>query len=114
MILGINYRDEIIKNQLYTCKNGNTKEFIAKQLAEKILDDNQYTPIYVEFLKVQKRHPELKELMKELKIKTREKLKKTLKDMPDNNILNDDFFTDFINSLILGVNCCLESRKFSK
>lgn len=29
--------------------------------------------------------------------------------MPD-NILNDDFFTDFINSLILGVNC-LESRE---
>src|SRR3712207_3093901 len=63
MILGIDYRNEIIKDHLSECKMGGEKEFMAKQLVDKILDENPYMPLYVEFLIAKKRNRELSDLI---------------------------------------------------
>lgn len=103
MILGIEYRNEIIKEHLSECKYGREDDFMAKQLVDKILDDNQYMPLYVEFLIAKKRNTELSKLMDELQEKTKEKFKVLLNDVPDwianQNIFQ--FITDFMNALII-------------
>ncbi len=75
MIFGIEYRNEIIKNHLNECKKGYEKQFVARQMVDKMLDDNPYMPLYVELLRNKKRNPELIKLMFELQEKTKERIK---------------------------------------
>ena len=50
MLNGIKYRDEIIREHLAKSQKNVTKEFMAKELVTKIIDDNLYMPLYIEFL----------------------------------------------------------------
>lgn len=105
MIKGIEYRNEIIKNHLYEYQKGHEREFIAKQIVDKIIDDNRYMPLYVEFLIYKKRKPELNDLMLELQnhMKSSFELREEFTDW----MFNPDVFefvTHFINSMIVGAN----------
>ena len=112
MIFGIEYRNEIIKSHLNKCKKGYEKQFIAKQIVDKMLDNNPYMPLYVELLRNKKRNPELIKLMFELQEKTKERIK----DVFDStfiyfiNINNFQFLTDFINSIIMSADL-LDARE---
>jgi len=103
MILGIDYRNEIIKDHLSECKMGGEKEFMAKQLVDKILDENPYMPLYVEFLIAKKRNRELSDLMFELQEETKEKFK-TITSGESGWLFDESLFqvlTDFINAMIV-------------
>lgn len=50
MLSGIEYRNEIIKEHLSKSKINVTNEFMAKELVTKMIDDNHYMPLYIEFL----------------------------------------------------------------
>ena len=112
MILGIEYRNRIIKEHLSECEKGAENRFMAKQLIDKIIDDNPYMPLYIEFLIAKKRNPELNSLMLELQEQTKERFKTVMNDVPawlsDSNIFQ--FVTDFINSLIIASDI-LEARE---
>lgn len=103
MLFGIDYRNEIIKRHLDKCKKGYEKEFIARQMVDKMLDDNQYMPLYVELLRNKKRKPELNKLMLELQEKTKERIVEVFGNYFANSIdiNNFQFLTDFINSIIM-------------
>lgn len=112
MLCGIEYRNEIIKEHLLESKNKLTKEFMAKEIVTKIIDDNQYMPLYIEFLIAKKRNPELNKVMVELKEQTKEKFKTVMTEVPGwiANYEMFEFVSDFINSMILGANV-LEARE---
>lgn len=115
MLSGIDYRNEIIKNDLNQYKDIND-EFMAKEMTNKIIDDNPYMPLYIEFLIAQKRNPELKEIMLELQEKTKERFEKIfnkeLEWLKDKNIFQ--FITDFINAMILASNILEAREHFTK
>ena len=50
MLYGIEYRNTIIKDHLMESKKAVTEDFMAKEIVEKIIDDNPYLTLYVEFL----------------------------------------------------------------
>ncbi len=112
MLLGIEYRNAIIKEHLYECKKGYEDQFMAKQLVDKILDDNPYMHLYVEFLIAKKRNPELNNLMTELQKQTRDTFQTVMNDVPEwlfhQNIFQ--FITDFINAFIMASDV-LDSRE---
>lgn len=112
MISGIEYRNDIIKEHLDECKKGFEKKFMARQLVEKILDDNPYMPLYVEFLIAKKRNPELNNLMIDLQEQTKESFKTIMDDasswMFDQDVFQ--FLTDFINAMIMASEV-LEARE---
>ncbi|MGF3076543.1 TetR/AcrR family transcriptional regulator [Facklamia sp. P12955] len=111
MVDGIHYRNEVIKSNLSEFKQGYEIEFIAKQLVEKILDDNLYMEIYVQFLIEKKRSKKLNSIFNQLKAQSREEFSQLQRNVPE-FLLNDalyDFVTDFINSMILGADI-LEAR----
>ena len=103
MLNGIKYRDEIIREHLAKSQKNVTKEFMAKELVTKIIDDNLYMPLYIEFLIAKKRNPELCELMVELQEQTKERLKismnEELKWINEANIFQ--LVTDFTNAMII-------------
>lgn len=119
MISGIEYRNKIITEHLSECKKGCVNEFMAKQMVDKILDDNPYMPLYVEFLIAKKRNSALNNLMKDLQEQTRESFKTLINELPewviDENIFQ--FVTDFMNSMIMASNvldareCLSKNRK---
>ncbi len=112
MVLGIEYRIEIIKEHLDDCKKGYEKEFMVKEIVDKTLDDNPYMPLYVEFLINKKRNPELNHLMIELQEQTKERFKMVMNDTPG-WIFNKEVFqllTDFINAIIVASDV-LEARE---
>lgn len=115
MIFGIEYRNKIIKNHLDECKKGYEKQFVAKQMVDKMLDDNPYMPLYVELLRNKKRNPELIKLMFELQEKTKERIKDVFDSSFFNsiNISNFQFLTDFMNSIIMSADL-LDARESFK
>lgn len=115
MLFGIEYRNEIIKENLKYCKKGYEKQFIAKQMVDKVLDDNPYMPLYVELLRNKKRNPELNKLMIELQEKTRERISSEFSDIIgcSMNIKVFKLLTDFMNSIIMSVDL-LDTRESFK
>lgn len=115
MLRGIDYRNEIIKKNLGELKKGYEKEFMAKQVVDKILDSNPYIPLYVEFLVAQKRNEELRNLMLELQQSTKEKFKNLLGGDKEYQINESmfKFFTDFLNAMILGANVLSARETFT-
>ncbi|WP_159564203.1 TetR/AcrR family transcriptional regulator [Streptococcus halichoeri] len=112
MIYGIEYRNEIIKEHLGESKKIVTKEFMAKEVVTKMIDDNPYMPLYIEFLIAKKRNPELNTLMIELQEHTKESFKTVMSEVP-RWISDSDRFqlvTDFINAIILASDV-LEARE---
>ena len=116
MIFGIKYRNAIIKEHLNECESGHEMEFMAKQFVDKIIDDNPYMPLYVEFLIAKKRNPELEGMMHELQEQTNDSLKKLVNE--DSGWLFDtDFFdilTDIINAFILASDVLGARENFKK
>ena len=111
MIFGIEYRNEIIKNHLNECKKGYEKQFVARQMVDKMLDDNPYMPLYVELLRNKKRNPELIKLMFELQEKTKDVFDSSF--FNSVNISNFQFLTDFMNSIIMSADL-LDARESFK
>ena len=103
MIYGIEYRNEIIKEHLGESQELATKEFMVKELVTKMLDDNPYMPLYVEFLLAKKRNPELQTLMLELQEHTKEGFQAFMSDVPKWIFDSErfQFVSDFINAMIL-------------
>lgn len=116
MLNGIKYRDEIIREHLAKSQKNVTKEFMAKELVTKIIDDNLYMPIYIEFLIAKKRNPELCELMVELQEQTKERLKismnEELKWINEANIFQ--LVTDFTNAMIIAADVLDARENFAK
>lgn len=108
---GIEYRNQVIKSKIGEFKNDEI-EFMAERFYEKIVDDNPYMGIYIEFLLLKSKNPKLKTLFKILKEKTRKELFSFFEKLP-NSFIDDEKYTmltDFINSLILGAGV-LDARK---
>ena len=103
MLEGIEYRNNIIHDHISECSSGCEIEFMAKQMVDKVIDDHEYMPIYVEFLIEKKRNIELQKLFEELKMQTLKRFKEIMKDMPDYffNKSTFDLVTDFLNAMIL-------------
>ena len=112
MIYGIEYRNNILKEHMNECYIKGEDSFIAEQLVEKIVDNNPYMPLYVEFLMVKKRKPELNELMDELQELTRQSFEKMIVNKPNWLIDIDKFqlLTDFTNAMIIASDV-LEARE---
>lgn len=108
---GIEYRNQVIKSKIGEFKNDEI-EFMAERFYEKIVDDNPYMGIYIEFLLLKSKNPKLETLFKILKEKTRKELLSFFEKLP-NSFIDDEKYTiltDFINSLILGAGV-LDARK---
>lgn len=108
---GIEYRNQVIKSKIGEFKNDEI-EFMAERFYEKIVDDNPYMGIYIEFLLLKSKNSKLKTLFKILKEKTRKELFSFFEKLP-NSFIDDEKYTmltDFINSLILGAGV-LDARK---
>lgn len=116
MLNGIKYREEIIREHLIKSQKNVTKEFMAKELVTKIIDDNPHMPLYVEFLIAKKRNSELGNLMIELQEQTKERFKILIKEEPkwiiDSNIFQ--LVTDFANAMILASNILDARENFTK
>ncbi len=115
MLFGIEYRNEIIKKHLNERKNLSNNQFIAKQIVDKIIDENPYMPLYVEFLISKKRRPELNDLMEYLQEKTKERLKIIFDD--DSRLFETNIFlfvNDFINALIVASDVLEARENFKK
>ena len=115
MLSGIEYRKTIIKDHMDECKKGHEMEFMAKQFVDKIIDDNPYMPLYVEFLIAKKRNPELEEIMHELQKQANDSLSSVIGESRwsfDTNIFNVS--TDVMNALILASNILGARENFKK
>lgn len=116
MRFGIEYRNNVIKEHLSECKEGEEMQFMARQLVDKIIDDNPYMPLYVEFLIAGKRNPELKTMMLDLQTETMESFKGVFED--DSKWLFNpsvfQFITDYMNALILASNILEARENFKK
>lgn len=114
MAVGIEYRNAIIKEKLGECVD--EKRFMAKQLTDKILDENPYVPIYIEFLISQKRNPQLKSMMTDLQEMTMERFQKVMPNATDwvfdQRLVS--FTVDFVNALTLAVNILDARDSFHK
>lgn len=112
MMSGIDYRNEFIREHFRECKKGHEKQFMSEQFFEKIVSDNPYVPLYVEFLVAKKRNPKLQHLMDELQQKTKEKFSEMQDGSYDFSFLDGAFrfLTDFINAMIMASDI-LEARE---
>ena len=116
MRFGIEYRNNVIKEHLSECKEGEEMQFMARQLVDKIIDDNPYMPLYVEFLIAKKRNPELNAIMLDLQAETMDSFKGVFED--DSKWLFNpsvfQFITDYMNALILASNILEARENFKK
>ena len=116
MRFGIEYRNNVIKEHLSECKEGEEMQFMARQLVDKIIDDNAYMPLYVEFLIAKKRNPELNAMMLDLQAETMDSFKGVFED--DSKWLFNpsvfQFVTDYMNALILASNILEARENFKK
>lgn len=116
MIFGIEYRNKIIKEHLSKEKQIKNVDFMVGELVDKMIDDNPYMPLYIEFLIAKKRNPELSNLMVELQEQTKESFKMIFDDVPP-WIYNPDtfqFITDFINAIIVASDVLGARENFRK
>lgn len=116
MLSGIEYRNEIIKEHLSKSKINVTNEFMAKELVTKMIDDNHYMPLYIEFLIAKKRNPELKNLMIQLQDQAKESFKILMSQTPRwiSDADSFQFITNFINAMILGSDVLEARENFAK
>ena len=116
MRFGIEYRNNVIKEHLSECKKGEEMQFMARQLVDKIVDDNPYMPLYVEFLIAKKRNPELNAMMLDLQAETMDSFKGVFED-DSKWLFNPSVFqvvTDYMNALILASNILEARENFKK
>ncbi|EGJ27248.1 TetR/AcrR family transcriptional regulator [Streptococcus porcinus] len=106
MLEGLTYRNKIIQEHFEECQAGHETEFLVNQLVDKVIDDNDLMPLYVEFLIEKKRNPELNSIFESLKEQSLLDLKRIMPSLP--TILEQkesyDLLTDVINGMILASN----------
>ncbi|MDO4594612.1 MAG: TetR/AcrR family transcriptional regulator [Tissierellia bacterium] len=104
MAKGIQQRNEKIEEKLDQLDYDHLNDFIAHRITEKILDNNDKSKIYVEFLLAKKEDLKLEELYKRLQKKTKEEILKYFRRIPE--YLKDQkksiFICEYVNSLIIG------------
>nr|WP_308550929.1 TetR/AcrR family transcriptional regulator [uncultured Peptostreptococcus sp.] len=103
MILGCEYRFDLMNKRMEEESGNLTNELMAKIIVDKCLDDNEYMPIYVMFLQEIQENEELRRLYSEIKDTNMEKLQSILVRMGYKPLSRDfcDYLTDIINSIIL-------------
>ncbi|VTS29207.1 tetR family transcriptional regulator [Streptococcus porcinus] len=82
MLEGLTYRNKIIQEHSDECQAGRETEFLVKQLVDKVLDDNDLMPLYVEFLIEKKRNSELNSIFESLKEQSLLDLKTIMPSVP--------------------------------
>lgn len=104
MVEGICYRNDVIKSAMASYDGSIDREFVAESIVEKMLDDNPYMPVYVQFLIAKRRNEKLEKLFLKLKEQTLEELNALLFSEGGVQMNEDmlDLLTDFINMVILG------------
>lgn len=99
---GIKYRVKALQS-ISTCStNRNKIDLIAESMFEKIIDQNPYMDIYVQFLISKNKRPQLEQLFQQLKAETAKEFEQlqNFKDLiPDPYMY--DFITDVINGLLI-------------
>lgn len=112
MYQGLEYRLRVIESHKRENKAENVIDFIADSIFEKIVDDNPFMDIYVQFLIAKKNNEKLENLFNTLKEETMKEFEKDFSEFSDTFVMNKnyDLITDFINSMILGSNL-LNGRK---
>lgn len=115
MYMGMEYRLAIIRDTAKEARKGEELDFAARKILEKILDDNRYMEIYVQFLMAKKNNPKLEKLFEELKENSRVELQKELGGIYEITEDEDkfDMLTNFMNSMIMGAEIlsCRENFK---
>lgn len=116
MLQGMNYRNQIIKEHLPECKKGEEEKFMAGQMVDKVIDDNPYMPLYIEFLLAKRRNPEWNDLMSELQEQTRESFHSIMRDIPKgiSEPESFQFLTHLINALLLASEVLEARENFKK
>lgn len=102
-----------LKNQNKNTRNKFCLDFYANEIFKKIIDDNPFMDIYVDFLYAKKDSPKLESLFNELKAENKKEFLATFDDTSC-IMQNYDLLTDFINSLILGANSLNAKENFIK
>lgn len=102
-----------LKNQNKNTRNKFCLDFYANEIFKKIVDDNPFMDIYVDFLYAKKDSPKLENLFNELKAENKKEFLATFDDTSC-ILQNYDLLTDFINSLILGANSLNAKENFIK
>lgn len=103
MEFGIQYRMDIVRSTIDNFEKDSV-DFLAEKIFEKIIDNNPYMDIYVQFLLAKRRDSKLESLFEELKIEARDEFRKEMGDSPNSFEVEElyDFLTYFMNSLIIG------------
>ncbi len=117
MLQGIAYRDDVMRQHAAAdVHQQNPQAFLARELVSKIVDDNPYMPLYVEFLIAQNRNPDLKDLMTVLQDQTLAAFKNWMRPLPA-WVTDQDAFqvvADFMNGCILASNVLAARDQFIK
>lgn len=100
---GRDYRYNVVDNFLKEHKDLDKYDIISEIIVEKILADNELLAVYVMFLQEKNYDESLENLYLKLERETLINMRSLLKNMGINfDFIDDRFFSDFINSLILG------------
>ena len=116
MVEGMRYRNDIIKDATASYDGPIDPKFVAESIVEKMLDDNPYIPVYVQFLLAKRRNEKLEKLFLKLKEQTLEELNAFLFSKEGVQMNEDmlDLLTDFINTMILGSELLDARENFKK
>ena len=101
---GCMYRYNIVDNFLTANKNLDKYDIVSEMIVDKILDDNELSKVYAMFLQEKQYDENLERLFLKLKEETFFDLNKLYKKFGFSFDFNEyNFITDFMNSLVLGI-----------
>ena len=101
---GCIYRYNIVDNFLTANKNLDKYDIVSEMIVDKILDDNELSKVYAMFLQEKQYDENLEKLFLKLKEETFFDLNKLYKKFGFSFDFNEyNFITDFMNSLVLGI-----------
>lgn len=112
---GCDYRYNVVDNFLKEHKDIDKYDALSEIIVEKILADNELLAVYVMFLQEKNYDESLENLYLKLERETLINMRSLLKNMGINfDFIDDRFFSDFINSLILGGEILKAKGNFEK
>lgn len=109
------YRYNIVDNFLTANKNLDKYDIVSEMIVDKILDDNELSKVYAMFLQEKQYDENLERLFLKLKEETFSDLNKLYKKFGFSFDFNEyNFITDFMNSLVLGIEILSAKNSFLK
>ena len=112
---GCVYRYNIVDNFLTANKNLDKYDIVSEMIVDKILDDNELSKVYAMFLQEKQYDENLERLFLKLKEETFSDLNKLYKKFDFSFDFNEyNFITDFMNSLVLGIEILSAKNSFLK